>query len=194
MSRTGPVDWVRPVENDEFLSLFRAGLHRYRHRPDEGVIPAADILKITDQKINLFETLGWRSSVVSIEAEDGNVQNGLVIGQDWNLVLRCSPEAVLRSEQRCDLDALRMQERNDMAQAGVDRCLVAENANTRIFEPCKIASQQNIQTGAYFRHPQKIIAVQIGLRDVALNKHDWYSEPRGRFKNERFFTTAHTRS
>ena len=55
---------IGTVQHNERLVMFAGRRHRFRHAPNVGVCPAANILDVVKQHIDLIQQYPWRSLVV----------------------------------------------------------------------------------------------------------------------------------
>jgi hypothetical protein len=93
---------IRPVEHDDRDAGPRRRAQRQRHRPDVGVVAAADVLQIDDQHVDALQLGGRRRQRLerlAVQAGDGNSRARVAPVRDADHVLRLAAHTVLGSEQ-----------------------------------------------------------------------------------------------
>src|SRR3990172_3081518 len=98
-------DRVRPVEDDHGFPGLMAGLHAEFHCPDEGIVAAANVLQVDDERVDIREHFGPGLASVPIKAVDR--QAACSVAKAFPLphvVLGLSEDAVLRAEERCEAE------------------------------------------------------------------------------------------
>src|SRR5205085_8887500 len=83
----------------------RGLLQRVAERRDVGVEARAHVLYVVDERVEVLQLLGLRSSRLAVERVDGQAR--LLVNRVRNFLVRLTSYAVLRREERRELHALR---------------------------------------------------------------------------------------
>ena len=151
----GSVDGVDAIQDEILLSALRGGLEAQRHGGGVGVEPAADVLDVIHQGVQVLHLLGGRFVGLAIEAVDR--QAGLFVHGIAHLFVRRPADAVLWAKQHFELDARRVLEQvNGRIAVTVLAGMVGDQADAQSLERGELLPDENVNAvkrsrGAPFR-------------------------------------------
>src|SRR5690606_29980693 len=102
-------DGVGPIEHDKLLSLLGRRFHGESHGGKVGIEPAAYVLYVEHQDINLVQMVRRRLTCLAAEAED--LEACFLVSRVGDAVaILHSLESMLRAEERHEVDILSFME------------------------------------------------------------------------------------
>ena len=112
---------------------FLAGVHTQIHRPNECVIACADILKIEQEKIDIFQHFGGWLAMFSVETIDRDAEPRVFVAFPFRHVVLCLPtKTVLRTEECSEakqVAVLRLKNVRRVFELRRNRCWMKECAD-----------------------------------------------------------------
>ena len=139
---------VRAVADDDRHARAGARAQRERERPGERVVARADVLQVDDERVEAAERRPGRRAPRAVEAHDREPGGRVARRAHRGVVLRGTPEPVLRREQAHEPHAREIREqRRGVGEPRIDRRLVGEQRDPPPPQQRAPAADEDLETG-----------------------------------------------
>ena len=143
------VDRIRPVEHHEGLLVLGSGLHRLEHRGHIRVEPAADVLDVEHDRIDVGEHLRRGSLRLAVEALHRHARLLVLAVRHVGLVERAAG-AVLGSEDRHELHAVGLgEQRGGPPPLAVEAGVVGDHRHPLSCELPEAVADEDVDAGEH---------------------------------------------
>ena len=147
-------DRVGPIADDDLQPAALRRLQTVGHRVDVGVNPDANVLQIDHEDVEIAEHVVGRFAGLAVERVHGDAADLVAaVPRLDHVVLHVGSEAVLRAEDGGKARArVHGQAVGDVPQVSIDRSGVADDADPRAVEACRVEQTLGPERDAWRRH------------------------------------------